>query len=480
MSLQTKVVSSVKWNTIFIGYNYCIQFIQLPLLARLLEKSDFGLVAIAYMVIGIIDVFSDFGIVVGVIHKQNISDSQYSSLFWFNLICSFVLYALLFAITPIMANFYDENILNTIIPLLGLTIIFNGFGKLPQTKRIKQLDFKLISIVSSISISIGFVVTLLLALCDYGVYSLIIGRIVQAFFLQLTFTVMEFCEQKISFHLNFLEIGDFMRIGSYQLGSRLLDFASSRIDIILIGHFWGMSSLGVYNLAKDLTYKPYQVINSLVSSISSSMFAKLQDNVDIVRIKFVEFLNYVTLFSFPIYMMLFSFSDLVVSILYGSRFEDAAAFVRILSIVGMCNSICSASSSIQIAFGRTDIGFKWTCYNSFFSLVCIAFASCFSMYVIAYSQLVLTLILLYVYWRIVVKELLYLDFLDYVKSFRKNLFISFVVFLPFILLVYFIVLNVYLGTCLLVLSLCLYLLTQYRLNRKSFLSLYYLFSKKKK
>ena len=120
MNFRNSVYKGVRWNTAATVVSTLVQVLKLVVLTRILQKSDFGIIAIATMIIGFTEIFSEIGLTVGIIHKQNITIKQYSSIYWMNVILSFMLFAILCLITPLLSLFYDQPVLNNLIPLLGL------------------------------------------------------------------------------------------------------------------------------------------------------------------------------------------------------------------------------------------------------------------------------------------------------------------------------------------------------------------------
>ncbi|MBQ6287116.1 MAG: MOP flippase family protein [Bacteroidales bacterium] len=414
MDLRKSAVSGLKWNTVSTVVCLLIQMLRLAILSRLLAKSDFGLVATAMMVISFTDIFSQLGLSTGVIHKQDITDDQYSSLYWMNLFMSIVVFMIVCALSPALASFFREESLSKIIPLLGLQVILTAFGKIFQTIKQKYLEFDFISKVRMFSTFVGFLFTVFLAYKDFGVYSLVYGQLLQIFVNQAFFVVAGFRTVRVRLHFSFAEVKDFLRIGVYQLGSQTLDFLANRIDIFLIGRFFGMDDLGVYNLAKDLINKPYQSINSLVSNVASSYFAVIQDQVEKVVGNFKKIVSMVSKITIPLYLAMFAFSDSIVTIMY-PKFPEVAILLRIMALIGIMNSVNSQSGSLQVAYGRTDIGFRWTVIRVVTTTLVIIAASSFSIFTVAYSQLALSLVLFYCYWLITIRPIIPLKFNEYVK-----------------------------------------------------------------
>lgn len=436
MGIKQRAITSVKWNTLATVICTVLQLLKLAVLTQLLDKSAFGLIAIASMVISFTEIFSEIGITTGIIHKQNITTNQYSSLFWMNLILSIFMFGLLWLSSPLLSKFYDEPILNIIIPLLGTQIIINAFGKIFQTIKVKNLDFDFISKVKIFTSLLGFGMTVLFAWLGWGVYSLVFGQIIQNLVNQSIYAIEGIKASKIKLHFCFTEVKDFLKIGVYQLGSQILDFVSSKIDVFLIGRFFGMDDLGVYNLAKELIVRPYTIINSLVSSVATSVFAMVQDSIDAVRTYYKKMVNIMSTVAIPIYVILFVFSDLIVSILFAPSFASAAQFVRILSVVGMISSINSLVGVLTVSKGRTDLGFYWTIFRVITQVATIFIASFFTIYAVAYGQAFLSILYLFVYWYMMIRKLAGLRFGEYLSCFTEPLLVSIFSGIPFALLLF--------------------------------------------
>lgn len=431
MEIKEKAISGVKWNTVSTIYAMAMQLVRLAVLTHLLEKSDFGLIAIATMIISFTDIFSDIGITVSIIHKQNITQKELSSLYWLNISISIVLYILVLTSLPLLSEFYKEPLLSNIVSLLGLQILFCAFGKIFQTIKTKQMEFNFLSKIRILSVTIGFIATISLAYCGFRVYSLVFGQLIQVLTNQVSYIIAGRHDQKILFHFDYSEITDSVKIGGYQLGARILDFISNKIDVFLIGRLFGMEDLGIYNLAKELILKPYQVILSLVNNVSSAAFARLQDDIIKLQTSYKKLISFTAILSMPIYFCMFVFSDLIVSLIYAPEFASVSVFVKILSVVGMITSIDGLAGTLQIAMGRTDIGIKWTMVRVVLSVLTILFAGYISIEAVAVGQSIVTFVCFFLYWRFAIYALIKLSFKEYARAISTPTIISFIISIPF-------------------------------------------------
>ena len=438
MSLKQKAVSGVKWNVVSQVSCTVIHLLRLAVLTRLLDKSDFGLIAIAMMVISFTEIFSELGMTVGIIHKQDVTENQYSSVYWLNVMMSVLVFGIVWLISPLLASFYNEPILTTIIPLLGIQILFNAFGKMFQTIKSKNLEFDFISKVRIFSTFVGFVIAVVLAYIGLGIYSLVWAQIIQIGLNQSIYAIKGHGQMKIHLHFKVSEISEFIKIGTYRLGSQILDFISSKLDVFLIGRFFGMEDLGIYNIAKDLIIRPYTMVNSLVGGVGAAVFAKIQNQLEKVKVNFGKVVNLASFVCIPVYVSAFVFADAIVAIMYAKEFASVALFIRILAFMGIESSISSQAGMLQVAFGRTDLGLKWTILRVVISSVAIIIASKFDIYAVAYGQLLISVVSLFLFWRIVVCPISRINIIEYIKMFSEPLAVAVSCAVPFLVLCLFV------------------------------------------
>lgn len=406
MGLKEKTASSIKWNTVATVIVMVVQVLQLAILTRLLERSDFGIIAIATLVISFTDIFSELGITAALIHKQDITHEVYSSVYWLNVFMSICVFLVTISLSPLVASFYHEPRLKLIISLLAIKILFGGIGKMFQTIKIKNLEFKFISIVRIVSAILGLLVSTGLAIWGLGVLSLVFGQLINVGVNQIIFAIAGLRKERVLFHFSFKEVKDVLTIGGFQLGTHILDFVASRLDIFLIGRFFSMDELGLYNIAKDLITKPFVVINSISSNVFSSAFSKIQSNIESVILNFSKLIKTISLLSIPLYIGIFAFADLIVSVLYAPDFSEVARFIRILTMVGIFSSLTSQGGPLMIAKGRTDLGLRWTIIRIIVNSIILITTASLGVYWVAYGQSFLSFILYFIYFLMVIRPLL--------------------------------------------------------------------------
>ncbi len=235
MSNLKIAAKGMAWTTISTVIRSLVSILQVAILTRYLNKADFGVVAIATVFIGFSQIFLDMGISIGIMHKQDISKNQYSSLYWLNILTGVFLMLLLMAISPVVAKFYDDPSLIPILLLLSTSMLFSAIGNQHRIVQQKMLRFKLISLVEISSSVFTMIVAISLCVSGYGVYSLVFSTLFNALYTNVVFLIIGLKQDNhISLHFSIKDTYPFLKISVFSLGTQILDYFSREIDIIII------------------------------------------------------------------------------------------------------------------------------------------------------------------------------------------------------------------------------------------------------
>ncbi len=423
--LKTKtIVGGVKWTTFSMLVSSIVQILKIVILTRFLSTEDYGLMAIILLVLGFTSLFSELGMGVALMHKQNVTKNEFSSLYWSFLLLSIILYIILCLFTPLVSLYYAQPILNKLIPLMGLELIIVASGKLYGTLREKHFDFRFMSILTSIAVITSFGISILLAIAGFGVYSLIYSTLLQSVILHIGSLITTFKKTPLFLHFSFQEVKPFLKIGLYQSGAGILDYFSGKFDVLLIGRLFGMETLGIYNLAKDLTCRLYTLINSIVNRVAFPTFAKIQDNRATLIMWFSKLQSVLAYIIFPIYCIIFLFSQQIVLILYDKSFVGVANLLSLLTVYGSFASLVNFSSVVTSALGRTDMSFIWTIIQFAIMPICVYLSSQFSINILCVTVSCLSVINLLLYWRLIFRKILDIPLRIYISPLIKPIFIT--------------------------------------------------------
>lgn len=370
MELRQSVVKGIKWTTLgTLGVAIC-SLLRLSILTRFLSKTDFGIMAIVLFVLGMLNLFMDMGLTSAIFHKQDVSKKEYASLYWVNLVFALLVFGVITLVAPFIASFYEEPTLSRYIIIMAIAVVFAGFGGQFKTIEQKNLNFKIIALVDLVASIFALILAVVLASLDYGIHALVYSALVQYSLPNLFFFIRGVFISPVLRHFNFQEALPFLKIGVFEVGSQFVNFFNRDLDILIIGKLFSTELLGGYSLAKQLVYKPAQIINPIVTKIANPLLAKFQNDITILKKSYLKLITIVSSVNFFIYVVVIVFAPFIVFILYGDNYESIVVLVRILSVYMYIRSLGNPIGSLVIATGRTDRSFYW-------NLISVAIMPCF-------------------------------------------------------------------------------------------------------
>lgn len=415
--VKKQVVSGVKWTTIGTIVNAAAALLKISILARYLDKSDFGLMALVTFVMGFMNLFNDMGLTSAILHKQLISKKEYASLYWLNIGFSIGLYALLLLLSPVVANFYEESELRLLIPLLGLNLLISAFGRIFKTIESKHLLFKNVTIFEIIAAILSLVLAVYLAINGYGVLALVYSALLQYIVQNMLYFILGVRKYGLLLHYRFKETKPFLKIGVYQVGSQVLNYVNRDIDILLIGKFFSSEILGGYSLARELVRRPVSILGPIINKVGAPTLALYNESVSQLKENFLKLLNIVASISLPLYLMVIIFAKQIVLVLYGRDFVEIKILVQILAINMIFRFIGGTVGNLVTATGKTDLEFKWNLITLFLTPTTVFLASKISITMVAISVSGLSVLLFYPSWKFFASRLINVSFPEYFKAY---------------------------------------------------------------
>lgn len=416
MSLDRKVISGTKWTTIASVAIMLISMIRLAVLARYVDKEDFGLMAIVTVVLGFMSLFMDMGITSAILHKQNITKEQYASLYWLNFGFSLVLMLLIIAIGPLVASFYQEQSLTELLALMSLSLLFAAIGRQFRTIEEKALNFRFISLAAIIGSFIALPVSIFLAMEGYGVYALVYGALTQFFLSNILYFIYGIRRNGLLWFFRFDQTRPFLRIGIYQVGGQVVNYFNRDLDTLLIGYLLGAEILGGYSLAKQLVFKPVGLINPIVTRVAAPALALIQDKKEQLASGFLRLVKLVSSINFMAYAAIAIFAYPLVEILYGDEYVGIVGIVRILCIYLFLRAVINPIGVLVVATGRTRSEFLWNLLALVVMPIFVFVGAKIGAEGVAWALVVFMFVALFPLYSIIVRPVIAVSFNIYLES----------------------------------------------------------------
>lgn len=416
-----KVILGAKWITASTLLDAIIQLLRVAILARFLTKSDFGIVAICTMVLGLTQVFADLGFSVGLMSRSKVTDKEFSSVFWFQFILFMLLYIFLSCLSPLIANFYNEGSLTSLIPISLLSLLFWGIGKLYDTVIHKNMQYKIMAVRSIVASLLSLIFAYVFCMRGLGIYSLLFSTLLYTAIVNIWNFVAGQRQFKLKFHLSFFEAMPYLKIGIYNMGTRILDYFSNQIDILIIGKAFDMQTLGVYNLTKSLALRVFGILSGINFKITLPILAKVSNNIKDLKNRYGTVVRLNAFICMPAFCMLIIFAKDVLSMFYGEKYVDSALLLQLISIIYMINSIVTTEGILTCATGQTRLDFVWTVVRVILTVSVVWITSSISVIAIVLGQISVAAIGSYFIWKYIVNKITQMSLRSYYKSFAKEL-----------------------------------------------------------
>ena len=355
-NLKRSTINSVAWSGLERIFSGGILFLSNIILARILTPEDFGLLAVIMIFIQIAQVFIDSGFNNALIQKKDRTQKDYSTVFFFNLGISAVLYIALYFFAPLIAKFFSNFKLVTLTRVVGLNLVIGSLVAVHRTRMTVELQFKLQSIITLTSSFVASCVAICLAYYGVGIWSLVALSLINISIQTILFFVL------VNWHPSFVfSTKAFKGLFSYSsklLGASLIHLLYRNIYPIVIGKKFSPLELGYFNRADTFAMYGPQIIGQTVSRVAFPIFSRIQDNNEKLKYAYSKYIAYTSLVIFPIMIGLISLAKPLTILVLKDKWLPMVPMFQILCIDWMTDHICSINLNVLYVKGRSDLALK--------------------------------------------------------------------------------------------------------------------------
>jgi teichuronic acid exporter len=375
--LKQKLIASAKWNGLGRVAAMISDFSFGIILARLLLPSDFGVIAILTVFVSFLGVFVNSGFSQALIREKNVSNIDYSTVFYFNLIVAVVVFTISFFSAPYIAAFYENANISLYLRVLSISLFIDAFVLVQQSILTKEMNFKMLSIISVTSSLFSGITSICLAFYGFGIWSLILKSLLKdSLILLFTIYIVKWGPQ-IKFSIG--SFRKYFKYGVYMLGSSLISQFYNNIFSLTVGKVFSPTVLGFYNRAELFKNTLSQNIDGIVSGVSYPALASLQDD----KVEFVNYYKNIIQFSFfivSILMISLMFNaEALIKVLLGEKWMGSVKILQYLCLIGLLFPINSVTVNSISVTGRSNVYFKFQLYSIIGCLLSLVFGYYFGM-----------------------------------------------------------------------------------------------------
>lgn len=361
--LKQKAVSSMIWTAIQRYSMTLITFIADLVLARLLTPYDFGCIGMLAIFMTAAGTLIDGGFGSALIQCKNPTQEDYSTIFFWNLGMSAILYFIIYVCAPVIAHFYDIPLLSSVLRVQGLILFLYAFNLVQRSQLTRKLNFKLLSIVTIITSLISLAITILMAYRGMGVWALVARHLIAAALTSIIFwfyvkwrPVLVFSWQSFKSLFNF---------GFYMFLAHLVTNISTQIQGLLIGKIYDASTMGYYSKASGTEHFASKSISQVMTQVTFPLYASVQDNLPALQNMVKRLTMTLSYLTFPLLFILLLVAKPLFILLYTEKWLPSVPYFQVLCLAGLGACLQAVNFQTISAIGKSKVTFVWTFVKRF-------------------------------------------------------------------------------------------------------------------
>lgn len=380
-----RFASSLGWQTANVATQVILQLVFMAVLARLIAPEAFGLMAIALVVVGFVEIFAQVGIGPSVVHKSDLTPTHLRSAFVFSLVLGVVFFCGMYAAAPAVANFYGRDDLASVLRVISLSFILSGAAVVPRSLLVKQMAFKKLFIAAVVAMIVGnWAIGLGLAWNGYGVWAYVGALLSQNAILGLLYWF--FAPVPVGFRWDGVALREMLGYGGRSTAFNIFTYAAGKVDTLIVGRWGsGWAATGIYDRSVYLMGLPVTVLGKLSDSVLFSGMSAQQNDLPALRKTARSAAMLLAIAVLPGTTLLVLCASEFTLLFLGPQYTEAVPLVSILflaiparGLIKLGDAIVRATDNLKSAITIKAVylaaiaGSTWGCLESGWDLQAVA------------------------------------------------------------------------------------------------------------
>lgn len=357
-NLKKKAASGMVWTALQRYSSMFISFISGIILARLLTPYDYGCIGMLSIFMVLAESFIDGGFGSALIQKKRPTQEDYSTIFFWNLGMSVLLYAVLYVSAPYIAQFYNIPLLCDVLRVQGIILFIYAFNIVQRNQLQKKLNFRVLSKVTITTSVISLAVTIIMAYHGYGVWSLVVQHILTALIPALVFWF--YIKWRPVFTFSWVSFRELFSFGFYMFLTNLLNQFGQQFQGLLIGKKYNAATMGYYSKALGTEKITSRSISSVMMQVTYPLYAEVQDNKQQLANIIKRITMTISYIIFPMMFILLLCAKPIFLLLYSDRWLPSVPYFQVLCLGGLAACLQSVNNNAIAAVGKSKAMFAWT------------------------------------------------------------------------------------------------------------------------
>lgn len=352
-SLRHKTVHGLLWSSIERFSVQGITFVVGILIARQLLPCEYGTIAMLYVFIAIAASLVDSGFSTALVRKMDRSEADNATVFYFNILVGFVCALLLFLSAPLIAEFYEMPILNSVTRLVSVILLFDSFCVVQRALLTAEIDFKTQAKISLSAVVLSSGVGLYLAYTGWGVWALAWQMVASSLFKSILFWI--FAQWKPTASFSKESFRNLFGFGSKLLVSGLIDTLYGNIYTLIIGKAYSAASLGNYSRARQIAFYPSSNLVDILQRVTFPVLSRIQNEDEQLKAHYRLMLRLSAFVVFPLMIGLSLVASPLIITILTPKWIEAAPLLQIISLTLMWYPIHAINLNLLQVKGRSDL-----------------------------------------------------------------------------------------------------------------------------
>ena len=377
-SLGHKASKGAVWASVDKFGTMGLQFAVNLILARILSPADFGMIGMLAIFIAVSQTLIDSGFASALIQKKTPTQTDFSTIFYWNIAFSSLLYLILYVAAPYIARFYSMPMLSEVLRVVALNLVITGALAIQRTRLQKDLAFKTICVVNIGSYICGGVLAVCMAYHGWGVWSLVWMQLVYGLASVILLAIITGWKPTFVFSRSSLK--ELFGFGGFIMAANILQTICQNLQGLIIGKRFSATQMGYFSQAYKLDQISSYSIPQVIVQVMYPVYSSVQDDRKRLNDIVILSMRVISFIIFPILSTLIIVAEPLIQFLYGDKWIPCVPYFRILCLGGFFVCLQNINFYAVAAVGKSKALFKWSFYKWGFLLIALLIGMNFGMY----------------------------------------------------------------------------------------------------
>ncbi|WP_071147670.1 lipopolysaccharide biosynthesis protein [Bacteroides ihuae] len=351
-SLKQKTVGALLWNLLDRMGQQVLLFIVGIIVANILSVEDYALVGMLAIFTAVANIVLDSGFSAALIQKKESSERDFSSVFWFNLVISILLYLLLISVSPFISRFFSQPKLTELAAVIFLALPINSLAIIQTTILTKEVRFKALAKANLLSMMISGIASLGMAYSGWGVWTLAFQPVILSITRTLLLWIQSTWYPKRIFSVQ--AIKELFSFASSLLIASLINTCFLNIYSVIIGRLYPVKQLGYYTQGNKMCDMGVSMLYGSIQNATYPIFSSIQDEKERLIRAYRKTIRFTAFITFPVMAGLIVIARPVIEMLLKEEWWPAIPFFQLLCAGGCFTILTAINNNFIKVSGRSD------------------------------------------------------------------------------------------------------------------------------